>query len=89
MPLAPAQGGRGRGGRGRGLEPGSLEPSGGQRREAEQAIGRHAKRNVLVPARLLKLTKYVRRDVHLRLPSKSGLKWRDETQSSKNYLLHL
>jgi hypothetical protein len=27
--------------------------------------------------------------VHLRLPSKSGLKWRDETQSSKNYLLHL
>jgi hypothetical protein len=27
--------------------------------------------------------------VHLRLPSKSGLKWRDETQSSNDYLLHL
>jgi len=61
----------------------------GEKREAEQAIGRHAKRNVVVPARLLKLTKYVRRDVHLRLPSKSGLKWRDETQSSNDYLLHL
>jgi hypothetical protein len=68
---------------------GSLAPSGGERREAEQAIGRHAKRNVVVPARLLKLTKYVRRDVHLRLPSKSGLKCRDETQSSNDYLLHL
>ena len=105
MPLAPAQCGAGRrvsrhcrdaprggaagAGAGAAGSRGSLAPSGGERREAEQAIGRHAKRNVVVPARLLKLTKYVRRDVHLRLPSKSGLKCRDETQSSNDYLLHL
>ena len=35
---------------------GSLTPSGGERREAEQAIGRHAKRDVVVPARLAQLT---------------------------------
>ena len=37
-------------------EPGSLMPSWGERREAEQAIGRHAKRDVIVPARLAQLT---------------------------------
>jgi hypothetical protein len=44
--------------RGRGREQGSLTPSWGERREAEQAIGRHEKRDVVVPARLAQLTKY-------------------------------
>jgi hypothetical protein len=35
---------------------GSLTQSGGERREAKQAIGRHAKRDVVVPARLAQLT---------------------------------
>ena len=48
--------GRSRGGPGCGRELGLLAPSGGERREAEQAIGRHAKRDSVVPARLLKLT---------------------------------
>jgi hypothetical protein len=54
IPLAPAQ----RRGEGEGAagSRGSLAPSGGERREAEQAIRRHAKRDVVVPARLLKLT---------------------------------
>ncbi len=47
---APGQGAGAAGSRG------SLAPSGGERREAGQTIGRHAKRDVVVPARLLKLT---------------------------------
>ncbi len=56
----------------------SLAKSGGQRREAEQTIGLHAQRDVVVPARLAKLTKYVRGNVHLLLSSMSVQKRRDE-----------
>jgi hypothetical protein len=52
-------------------------------------IGRHAKRDVVVPARLAKLTEYVRGNVHLRLSFKSVQNRRDKTQSWRDYLLHL
>ena len=68
---------------------GSLAPSGGERREAEQVIGRHAKRDVVVPARRAKLTEYVRGNVHLLLSFKSVQNRRDKTRSLRDYLLHL
>ena len=53
-------------------------------------IGRHAKRDVVVPARLAKLTEYVRGNVHLRLSIKSVQNRRDtKTRSWRDYLLHL
>ena len=50
---------------------GSLALSGGERREAEQAIGRHTNRDVVVPARLLKLFKAALG--RLRMPAHSQL----------------
>ena len=51
--------------------------------------GRHAKLDVIVPARVAKLTKYVRGKVHLRLSSMSVHNRRDENRISFHYLLHL
>ena len=51
-------------------------------------IGRHAKLDVVVPARRAKLTQYVRGNVHLRLALMSVQIRRDELGSSCEYLLH-
>ena len=51
-------------------------------------IGRHAKLDVVVPARRAKLTQYVRGNVHLRLALMSVQNRRDELGSSCEYLLH-